>query len=276
MATRKTKKAVLFVVEGPSDETALGLPFQSVFASDAVKFDVVHGDLTAQISRKPPRERLRDTVLAHLERSAGYRWDDIKMIVEVCDTDGAFIPEDRVIPSQEKQLAYGADCITVGDVAGIRKRNGVKASAMRQLSSIGHLTYKKHEVPLYACYLSRNLEHALHNEAGECSNARKEELAHQFQRRYGRDVEGFKSFLRSAALAAPGDFKESWEWIQKKHQLIEKGFQFASSSPRVRGARKLERSTAATRESRAICTRFAHKGRSAKPLGTKKVTGFAP
>lgn len=215
MTARNTKQVVLFVVEGPSDETALGLPFQGVFSSDAVIFDVVHGDLTLQESQKPMRDRVRDTVLSHLERRAGYRWDDIRMIVEVCDTDGAFVPDDSVVPSQDGRLSYGTEVIATGNVVGIRGRNATKASAMRQLCAAGHLTYKRHKVPLYACFLSRNLEHALHNEAGECSNERKKELAHQFQRRFGRDAEGFKAFLRSEEIVAPGDLKGSWEWIQK-------------------------------------------------------------
>lgn len=231
MSGRKTKQVVLFIVEGPSDETALGLPFQGVFSSDSVKFDVVHGDLTVMDGRKPMRDRVRDAVLSHLERRVGYRWDDIKMIVEVCDTDGAFVPEDKVELSHDGGLSYGLDAIAAPNPVGICGRNQRKASALRQLSAMGHLTYKKHEVPLFACFLSRNLEHALHGEVGDCSDNRKRELAHRFQRRYGNDAEGFKALLRSSEVAAPGDNKQSWEWIQRGTNSLKRASNLHSILP---------------------------------------------
>lgn len=77
-------------------------------------------------------------------------------------------------------------------------------------------SYKKREVPLRVRRLSRNMEHELHGEAGGCSNARKEGLAHQLQRRYGRRPEEFAAFLRSGEIAAPGDFPATWAWIQRE------------------------------------------------------------
>lgn len=41
-----TRKVVLFIVEGPSDEAALGGIFTKIFNNAAVKFDVIHGDVT--------------------------------------------------------------------------------------------------------------------------------------------------------------------------------------------------------------------------------------
>lgn len=40
------KKVVLFIVEGPSDEAALGSVMKEYFSSDEVQFVVVHGDIT--------------------------------------------------------------------------------------------------------------------------------------------------------------------------------------------------------------------------------------
>lgn len=40
------KKVVAFIVEGPSDESALGTIMKEYFSSNEVQFVVVHGDIT--------------------------------------------------------------------------------------------------------------------------------------------------------------------------------------------------------------------------------------
>ena len=62
-----TRKVVLFVVEGPSDEAALGGLLGRVFDSDVVKFDVVHGDLfTSCRSPEKIRDHVRSEIVKHL------------------------------------------------------------------------------------------------------------------------------------------------------------------------------------------------------------------
>lgn len=42
------KKVVVFIVEGPSDETALGTIMKEYFSNNEVQFIVVHGDITLE------------------------------------------------------------------------------------------------------------------------------------------------------------------------------------------------------------------------------------
>lgn len=42
------KKIMLFIVEGPTDETALSTVLNRIFSSESVKFQVVHGDVLTQ------------------------------------------------------------------------------------------------------------------------------------------------------------------------------------------------------------------------------------
>ena len=39
------KKVMLFIVEGPTDETSLSTVLNRIFSSSTVKFQVVHGDV---------------------------------------------------------------------------------------------------------------------------------------------------------------------------------------------------------------------------------------
>ena len=40
------KKVIVFIVEGPSDEAALGTIMKAYFSGDEVQFVVIHGDIT--------------------------------------------------------------------------------------------------------------------------------------------------------------------------------------------------------------------------------------
>ena len=42
----REKKVVVFIMEGPSDESALGTIMKEYFSSDEVQFIVIHGDIT--------------------------------------------------------------------------------------------------------------------------------------------------------------------------------------------------------------------------------------
>lgn len=46
----ESKKVVLFIVEGPSDQSALSVILSKVFDQDEVYVYVVHGDVTAEMA----------------------------------------------------------------------------------------------------------------------------------------------------------------------------------------------------------------------------------
>ena len=83
------KQVMIFIVEGPTEETALAQILSRIFSTGQIKFEIVHGDITTE-RRLNPRERVRGLVLQSLKLN-GYRWKDIARIVQISDTDGAFI-----------------------------------------------------------------------------------------------------------------------------------------------------------------------------------------
>lgn len=209
----KTRKVILFVLEGPSDETALGGLLEQIFDNSTVKFDVVHGDMTTSYrSTGKIRDYLRRAIIDHLSRDLGYGWNDLERIVLICDSDGAFVSDDFVYESEDGKLHYEAECIYAGNRKLICKRNEKKSDALRKLVSVSELTHNKRKVPLSVYFLSRNLEHALSNKSGECGNSEKEELAHKFAWKYRNDIAGFARFLRDD-LAVEGDYKQTWDYL---------------------------------------------------------------
>ncbi|OZG68558.1 hypothetical protein [Bifidobacterium eulemuris] len=222
-ATPVTKKVVLLIVEGPTEETALGSVFQRLFSDSLVKFDVVHGDMTVSQTSKEPRDRVRELILGELKRDRGYQWKDIAQIVQICDTDGAFIPDDLVLAGEADAIEYREDRILTSKTESIRLRNRRKRESLRKLSDISCLTYQKHEVPYRIYYFSRNMEHALHNRSDSLSNSEKSKLAQSFRRRFSNDLPQFKAFMRSPEVAVPGDYQTTWSVLQEGVSSLRRG-----------------------------------------------------
>lgn len=132
MAT--AKQVMIFIVEGPTEETALAQILSRIFSTSQIKFEIVHGDITTE-RRSNPRERVRGLVLQSLKLN-GYRWKDIARIVQIGDTDGAFIPDECVRGSDDGEIHYGEDGICAGNVDVLRERNARKKRAMRELAGI--------------------------------------------------------------------------------------------------------------------------------------------
>ena len=219
-----SRKVVLFVVEGPSEETAFALLFERIFRQKRVRFDVTHGDLTTKYTsqRKNARDILRDNVINYINKQP-YGWQDLACIVQICDTDGAFIDDALVIPSDDGELHYGLDKIEAPDVDLIVRRNHMKQDSLKLLSAIRSIKYKRAAVPYSVYFLSRNMEHALHGIVEDLSDDEKERKAREFQRRYKDDIAGFVDFLKSNGLAAPGDYRQSWKDIQRGTRSLERG-----------------------------------------------------
>lgn len=99
---------MLFVVEGPTEELALGLILTRLFsAQNEVRFEIMHGDITTQwgIGGRGSSddaafnvgERLRKSVIDYLgQASPRLSWRDLGAIIQITDTDSAFVPDEEV------------------------------------------------------------------------------------------------------------------------------------------------------------------------------------
>lgn len=226
-----TKKVILFIVEGQSEETAFAMLFERLFDQSLVLFDVVRGDLTTRSSyykgtqhhtASNARNDVRDRVLDHIKQRKQYRWDDLLRIVQITDSDGTFVSSDTIIETAREGIAYYENKIETASKSGLCRRNDIKSKALRQLYSCSHLTYRKHEVPYAIYYLSRNMEHALHGCTETLSDDEKRVLARTFQRTYKNDLSGFVRMLQAENLATKGNYQETWHYIQEAHHSLER------------------------------------------------------
>ena len=78
------KKVVAVIVEGPSDENAIGGILKEFFSSEEVQFAVVHGDITSD------NGTTKENAVSKIRSRYGYNWRDFVRIIHIADTDGAF------------------------------------------------------------------------------------------------------------------------------------------------------------------------------------------
>ena len=93
----REKKVVLFIVEGPSDEAALGSVMKEYFSSDEVQFVVVHGDITLKdnVSLDDIKKKINEQI-EYIQRRYRYNFDDFIRIIHIVDMDGVYIPREDI------------------------------------------------------------------------------------------------------------------------------------------------------------------------------------
>lgn len=211
------KKVIIFIVEGPSDEAALGTIMKEYFSSNEIQFVIVHGDITMKdyVSVDNIVRKVKD--LIELVRSKyPYQWSDFCEIIHIVDMDGVYISEDDVKETNVSNIQYFHDHIETNDAAQIRKRNKQKGMILYKLRTTG----KIRGIPYRIFFNSCNLEHVLYGELREFTNTEKEQLSDDFADRYEGKVNEFVQFISSPVIAAPGSYKDTWNYIEKEKNSL--------------------------------------------------------
>ena len=205
------KSVVAVIVEGPSDENAIGGILKEYFSSDEVQFAVVHGDITSD-----DYTSVDDVVskigylIDGIRGRYGYQWSDFIQIIHIADTDGAFTTG-CVQETETENIQYYEDYMKSSNVEATERRNKHKAAIMFKLYSTG----KVHDIRYRLYFNSCNLEHVLYNELKDFSNEEKEILSDDFADKYEGDLQGFLDFISDTSLAVSGTYKQTWKFIEK-------------------------------------------------------------
>ena len=157
----REKKVVLFIVEGPSDEAALGSVMKEYFSSDEVQFVVVHGDITLKdnVSLDDIKKKINEQI-EYIQRRYRYNFDDFIRIIHIVDMDGVYIPSEDIKNADIEEVQYYEDFILAKHVQVIADRNKRKGDILFKLRKTG----KIHEIPYRIYFNSCNLEHVLYGE----------------------------------------------------------------------------------------------------------------
>ena len=214
------KKVRLFLVEGTTDSTSLGLVLSRIVESEDVRFHVLGGDLCYRyrINRQNAARTIMRPVNSFLQRYR-LRRKDILKIVHIIDTDGAFIPPTRVFHGGNEHAYYGSDKIVTLSDDSMRARNEHKTNAAMALSELDTVE----QIPYALYYFSRNIEHVLHDRTDTLSSAEKRELSERFENEYAEDPEAFVSFICSRAVAVRGSYEQTWDYIFRGTNSLKRG-----------------------------------------------------
>lgn len=207
----KSKKVVLFIVEGPSDQSALSVILSKIFDQDEVYVYVVHGDVTTE-KGVTPQNIVRKVNAFIKEHMSTYRLRkaDMLQVVHLMDTDGAYAPDDVITEMVTvPKTIYNPGQIIAANRQRIIERNMQKRANMDRLALEPAIA----GIPYLAIYMSCNLDHVLYNKLNSHdSDKRKDSIA--FARKYRNDIASFISFINDSDFSVTGSRKETWEYIK--------------------------------------------------------------
>lgn len=216
-----SKKVILLMVEGITDEDALALVFSKIAKEHELEFDVLRTDITAKddITVKYIDEIIKKEVDLYFKKNPFIEKEDILKIVQIIDTDGAFISSSQIKQSTNDKTEYYDNYIGAKNKDRLIRRNISKRKIVYHLSRISELP---DSFPYEIYYFSRNLEHVLHNISKDLTDDEKEDLAFEVADQYSEKPMEFLRFLKEGEFAIGGSYEESWDFIMKNGNSLKR------------------------------------------------------
>lgn len=214
------KKVIFVIVEGPTDEDALGVIFQRFFDKNTVRVKVIHGDITteSQINASNILNHITETVQQSLKEYKLHKTDLLR-VIHLVDTDGAYIPDSAIVFDEHAiKPVYGTTNIKTANPEGLIQRNQKKKANLTKLHS-AQFIWK--DIPYSVYYFSSNLEHALYGELN-LTDEEKETRAVQFAKRYIYDIPAFVEYVRNSEFAVVNGYLPSWAFIKQDLHSLER------------------------------------------------------
>lgn len=213
------KKIIFVIVEGPSDELALGVLLTRIFSSKTLYIHVVRGDITTK-----PGNNLSNIIKKVYDEIKGYadyhkyKQVHFQEIIHIVDTDGIYISDDLIIENTDLlDHIYSGDKIETPSKRNIEQRNLQKRENLNKLSTVGEIW----KLPYSIYYMSCNFDHVLYNKMNS-DNREKENDSYQFAKRYKDDLQGFLDYIIKSDFAVKFDYKESWEFIKSDNNSLKR------------------------------------------------------
>lgn len=228
---------IIVVVEGGTDAVSLKA-LKEMFPGTDVHFHIMSGDISTDwwLSRQNAVNVLTAKICSFMSAEK-ISVKTLRCIVQIMDTDGAFVPPENVVEDPNAApdgVQYREDCMVCRCAELLRYRNAKKGNIMERLSGLPRVTVQRAKIPYRCFYMSRNLEHVLHNNPGNLSDTEKARLAKSLSNRKMSPAD-LAALVQSPEVMAPGDFKETWKFIQvgtrslERHSNLHLAFDFINS-----------------------------------------------
>lgn len=213
-----SKKIIFVIVEGPSDDEAIGVIMSRFYDKNHLHVHIVHSDITTDYS---VNERNIVSKLGNIVKDYAkgkFQKSDFVQIIQITDTDGVFIPDDRILENLDKTTPfYLTTEIQTHNRNGIINRNQRKRVNLNKLASISKIW----DIPYSIYYMSCNLDHALYGKLNS-TDEEKERDAFNFAKRYKNDIPAFLEFISTSDFSVKKEYKASWEFIREDLHSLER------------------------------------------------------
>ena len=210
---------IAFVVEGPSEEAALGTVMSEYFSGSEVKFTVVHGDITLKdyVSMDGILKKIKEQIDS-VKKKYIYETEDFIKIIHLTDTDGVFIEDRDIFPGSQDTIEYFTDHIETPHIESTSKRNHRKADILLKLRRTG----KINGIPYKIYFNSCNLEHVLYNTLEDFTDEDKQRMSDDFAEKYEGNIDKFIEFVSCSDFTVPGTYQKTWDFIEKSRNSLKR------------------------------------------------------
>lgn len=213
----KTKKIILFIVEGITEKTSLALILSKLIKDENIQFQIVNGDITSDFFTFTTNAKVK--VCEQIKGFMGniYRKSDIIKVIHLVDIDGAYVDEKYIKEGQVDTFKYSSECILARSIDEVVKRNEKKRGILNLLSTCNKIS----GIDYYMYYFSCNLEHVLHDKCNMYVEIKMEAAEEFSERFYNREYE-FIKYISSKIFTVKGDFRETWEFIKQDNNSLQR------------------------------------------------------
>mgnify|MGYP003407988767 FL=1 len=219
-----SKKVILVIVEGQTEELILFDFLQERFSNAEVRIDIQCGDIVGNWNRKfgTAKVAIEDVVANYLEL---YRLipSDLLAIIQFTDTDGCFIENKYIRVDRElaRKMRYSPKAIYVSNQEKklqMIQRNMDKAKSTVKLACSKTMKAINLRVPYCLGYFSINLDHVLWNEQNTTGRS-KLDKAEQFLEQLEIPLDQFMMQFIPVNPQLPLEEKLEKSWIEIRKGL---------------------------------------------------------
>ena len=142
------RKTVLFIVEGPSDKSALEKIFKKIYKRNRnIDFKFTDGDISSDpgITKENVEDRIYSIVDKYI-KDKKLKKKDIYQVVQIFDMDGAYIPEEAISKGESYAFVYSTKGISCTNPERVKERNDRKKAILNYLLSINDVKSLPYEV----------------------------------------------------------------------------------------------------------------------------------
>jgi len=212
-ANKSDKRVLLFIVEGSHDEAALALPLENLqkchSSNRLIQLGFTGGDITTKYEARDVKKEI-EKCADNYRKEYRLNKKDICQIVLLLDMDGAYIPDEAIIESdQHKKAFYNATTILHNRPELLIETHRYKCDRLETLLA---LDYVWNGVPFGIYFVSCNFDHVA---CGNANATNKGAVADNFADKYNKDADGLRAFFNDPSLMLGNTYKTSWDAIKQ-------------------------------------------------------------